>query len=337
MKKAAKKILLFVLICLGTHVQFLEAGAFDNGNDQAKNWAAGFDACLLSLGREYRIQGVKPKSVFFKKYMIYVDASSYSSQHKLLIQQFGFDGVLEPVRLDGGWIVFGSYDYLPDAEALKTKLLSKFFDDGGIQVKIYENIQNKMFLTEKTFYESIAIEIEKEIKQNVPVMVIEKPVTQAPLQIESKPIIAPPVVAASTKAPSIEPKAALPAQTIQREPLKENDSPKKTAFFDNNKAEEATSKSSKEVKANSSNPTVNENTKLREFVLLGDKVERFKALSTFQNEPTSKKLRKDGSIVNEGQILQTGYQIALKDTGIVMVKINKQNAYIPMEFISFVD
>lgn len=313
-----KKVLLvagIVFLC-----QSLYAGTFDNGNEKAKIWAQGFEACLLSLGREYKIQGVKPKSIFFKKHMIYVDASAMSSQHKLLLQQFGFDGVLEPVRLDGGWIVFGSYDYLPDAESLKERLSTRFFDDGGIQVKIYDNSQNKMFLTEKSFYESIAMEIEKEIKQNVPVMVIERPMTQAPSPIETRPVVVPP--------------PAVTTPIKEQKSAKEQPEAQKKAFFDKEKEEALKNKNSK----NSKNTIeTQEQEKIREFVLIGEKVKKFQSLTGFQEDPVSKKLVNKGVVVNEGQVLQTGYSVALKDTGFVMVKLYKQNVYIPMEFVSFVD
>lgn len=165
------------LIVLLLFADLLFANYFEEeSKKEAKAMQEGFVLAITSMEKEYEIQGINETDIEFKEWMVVIDGSGkdYNDSRKYSVQLTGFR-YADSVRLTNGWIVLASFKTEANAELLKERINERYLHKlpKNRQAYVHHNTNDMGFKKEKSLFSGIASLIERKIKENTKVLLIE--------------------------------------------------------------------------------------------------------------------------------------------------------------------
>ena len=146
--------------------------ANDDIYDATLVFERGLSVGVDAVEREYRVQGWQKEEVEMLDFMVLLDSKGCSTKRLLLLKDFGFRRGLAPIELSGGILLYKSFGNRPDAEELMKYLNGAELKEIAEKVYVYKKRPGEKFQKAPFAFKYIFDRMQKEIKEDVQVMVL---------------------------------------------------------------------------------------------------------------------------------------------------------------------
>lgn len=176
-----------VLMAMGGNPIF----ALDIDNPEVVDaFERGLSIGVEAVEREFKIQGTKNEVVPTNNYLVVLDTDNLATKKTLLLKDFGFQLGLTAVQFTNGMLYFKSFEHEADANELVKLLNDKYLKGYKKQAYVYKKKGGESFYKAPFAFKKLFDEMEKEIKGNVPVVVLtQREAAELGLQLPAQTIL----------------------------------------------------------------------------------------------------------------------------------------------------